>query len=208
MKSSHQKIKEDIKEKYNRFAPWYDFMVAMPEFLGIGALRRKILERASGEILEIAVGTGRNLVYYRRNCRITAVDSSTAMLGIAQKRAETLGLKVNFLVMDSESLAFREGSFDIVVDSMSICTFPDPLAALKEMARVCRDGGRILLLEHGRSDRGWIGRWQDRRADTHAKQLGCRWNREPLDLVQEAGLKIISVERRFFGIFHMIEATP
>lgn len=183
-------------------------MVAMPEFLGIGALRRKILEKTSGEVLEIAVGTGRNLVYYRRNCRITAVDSNTAMLGIAHKRAKTLGLKVNFLVMDSESLAFREGSFDIVVDSMGICTFPDPLAALKEMARVCRDGGRILLLEHGRSDRGWIGRWQDRRAEAHAKKLGCRWNREPLDLVQEAGLKIISAERRFFGIFHLIEATP
>jgi ubiquinone/menaquinone biosynthesis C-methylase UbiE len=208
MKSSHQEIKEDVKEKYNRFAPWYDFMVAVPEFLGIGALRRKMLEKASGEVLEIAVGTGRNLVYYRQNCRITAVDSSKAMLEIARKRAKTLGLKVNFLVMDAENLAFGDDSFDTVVDSMGICTFPEPLAALKEMARVCRDGGRILLLEHGRSDRGWIGGWQDRRADTHAKQLGCRWNREPLDLVQEAGLKIISAERRFLGIFHMIEATP
>jgi len=130
------------------------------------------------------------------------------MLEIARKRAKTLGLKVNFLVMDAENLAFGDDSFDTVVDSMGICTFPEPLAALKEMARVCRDGGRILLLEHGRSDRGWIGGWQDRRADTHAKQLGCRWNREPVDLVQEAGLKIISAERRFLGIFHMIEATP
>ncbi len=205
---SNQEVKENIRQKYNRLGPWYDFMVAIPEFLGIGALRRKILESASGEVLEIAVGTGRNLRYYPNNCRVTALDLSRTMLDIAGKRAKILGLKVNFLIMDAENLAFRDDSFDIVVDSMSICTFPDPLAALKEMARVCRDGGRILLLEHGRSDRGWIGRWQDRRADVHARQLGCRWNREPLDLVREAGLKIVSAERRFFGIFHMIEATP
>jgi ubiquinone/menaquinone biosynthesis C-methylase UbiE len=208
MKSSHQEVKDGIRQKYNRFAPWYDLMVAIPELMGIGALRRETLEEASGEVLEIAVGTGRNLGYYSNNCRVIAVDLSRTMLDIASKRAKALGLKVNFLVMDSESLGFRDNSFDIVVDSMSICTFPDPLAALKEMARVCRDGGRILLLEHGRSDRDWIGRWQDRRADTHAKQLGCRWNREPLDLVLKAGLRVVSAERRFFGIFHMIEATP
>ena len=208
MKSSHQEIKEGVKEKYNRFAPWYDFMVAVPEFLAIRALRRKILEKASGEVLEIAVGTGRNLGYYSNNCRVTAVDLSRMMLEIASKRAGSLGIEVNFLVMDSESIAFHDNSFDIVVDSMSICTFSDPLATLREMARVCRKEGRILLLEHGRSDRGWIGRWQDRRADAHAKQLGYRWNREPLDLVREAGLKIISAERKLLGIFHLIEAMP
>ena len=206
--SSNQEVKKYIKQKYNRFAPWYDLMVAIPELMGIGALRRKILEKASGEVLEIAVGTGRNLGYYSNNCRVTAVDLSRMMLEIASKRARSLGIEVNFLVMDSESIAFHDNSFDIVVESMSICTFSDPLATLREMARVCRKEGRILLLEHGRSDRGWIGRWQDQRADAHVKQLGCRWNREPLDLVREAGLKIISAERKLLGIFHLIEAMP
>jgi hypothetical protein len=63
-------------------------------------------------------------------------------------------------------------------------------------------------LEHGRSDREWLGRWQDRRADRHAKQLGCHWNRKPLELVQKAGLKINNSRRVFFGVFHTIDAEP
>jgi ubiquinone/menaquinone biosynthesis C-methylase UbiE len=130
------------------------------------------------------------------------------MLDIARKRAKKLGIDVSFLLMDAENLAFPDRSFDTVVDSLSLCTFPDALIALKEMARVCRSEGRILLLEHGRSDSEWLGRWQDRRADKHAKQLCCHWNREPLDLVRQAGLKLISARRTFFGILHVIEAAP
>jgi len=95
-----------------------------------------------------------------------------------------------------------------VVSSLTTCTFPNPVAALQEMGRVCRPEGKILLLEHGRSDRAWLGRWQDERADRHAKQLGCHWNREPLELVREAGLKIVNAQRLFFGIFYQINAEP
>jgi ubiquinone/menaquinone biosynthesis C-methylase UbiE len=130
------------------------------------------------------------------------------MLTIARKRATKLGLPVSFEIMDVEKLAFPDQTFDTVVDTLGLCTFPDPVAALREMARVCRPDGRILLLEHGRSDREWLGRWQDRRADNHAKRLGCRWNREPLDVVRQAGLKVLATERTFLGILHLLEATP
>jgi hypothetical protein len=76
------------------------------------------------------------------------------------------------------------------------------------MARVCRMDGKILLLEHGRSDRDWLGRWQDRHADQFAKPVGCHWNREPLELAKRAGLKVVRTGRKFFGIFHQIEAEP
>lgn len=76
------------------------------------------------------------------------------------------------------------------------------------MARACRAEGKILLLEHGRSDREWLGRFQDRRADSFAKPLGCHWNREPLELVKQAVLKVVRARRAFFGIFHLIEAMP
>jgi hypothetical protein len=69
-------------------------------------------------------------------------------------------------------------------------------------------GGKILLLEHGRSDREWLGRWQDRHADKFAEPLGCHWNREPLELLEHAGLKVVTARRTFFGIFHQIEAVP
>ncbi len=83
-----------------------------------------------------------------------------------------------------------------------------PVNALREMARVCKPGGRVLLLEHGRSDREWLGRWQDRRQDSFAKQLGCHWNREPVEMVRQSGLILASTWRAFFGVFHVIEATP
>ena len=201
-------LKAEIRQKYERFARWYDLMDGIPEIMGVRSLRRRLLQRGSGKVLEIAVGTGRNLRFYPRTCKITAVDFSPAMLDVARNRADRLGLTIPFLVMDAERLAFRDQCFNIVVSSLTLCTFPDPAAALREMARVCRADGRILLLEHGRSDREWLGRWQDRRADRHAKALGCRWNRDPLDLARQAELRLITAQRTFFGIIHMLEATP
>jgi ubiquinone/menaquinone biosynthesis C-methylase UbiE len=110
--------------------------------------------------------------------------------------------------MDGEDLPFSAHRFDTVVDTLNLCTYPDPLRALREMARVRRPDGRILLLEHGRSSCPGLGRWQDRRAEAHAQRLGCRWNREPLELVRQAGLDVVEAERFFFGIFHCIAAAP
>lgn len=201
-------LKVEIRQEYDKWSRWYNLGDGLPEVLGVKRLRRGVLQRASGKVLEVAVGTGRNLQYYAGTCQLTGVDFSPAMLAMAQREADRLGLKVRLLLMDAEALAFPDRSFDAVVSSLSVCTFPDPVQALHEMARVCRPGGRILLLEHGRSDRQWLGRWQDRRADRHAKTLGCRWNREPLDLVHQAGIRIITAQATFFGIFHVIEAVP
>lgn len=198
----------EIRQKYDRLARWYNVLDGLPEVLGVKTLRRRLLRQASGQVLEIATGTGRNLRHYPRACRITGVDFSAAMLDIARREAHRLDLKARLLVMDAQSLAFPDHTFDTVVSSLTVCTFAEPVAALQEMARICRVDGRILLLEHGRSDREWLGRWQDRRADRHAKTLGCRWNREPLDLVRQAGLGVTAARRVFFGIFHVIEAKP
>lgn len=201
-------LKQEIRRKYDKFARWYNVMDGLPEVLGVKRLRRRLLQRATGDVLEVAVGTGRNLRYYPRTCRIIGVDFSQAMLRIAGREADRLGLNMRLLLMDAGTLAFPDHSFDSVVSSLSVCTFPHPVAALREMGRVCRPQGRILLLEHGRSDREWLARWQDRRADRHAKKLGCRWNREPLDLVRQAGITLIAARRIFFGVFHELEAGP
>lgn len=202
------KTKDEIREKYDRMARWYDWAEGLPEILGVRKLRKALFERARGRVLEVAAGTGKNLPYYPKGCEITAVDMSPAMLEIARARAGRFNLKIMFETMDAERLEFPDQSFDTVVSSLSTCTFPDPVSALREMARVCRADGRILLLEHGRSDRNWLGRWQDRRAPRHAEMLGCQWNREPLDLVRQAGLRLVSNRRTFFGVLHMIEAVP
>jgi ubiquinone/menaquinone biosynthesis C-methylase UbiE len=199
---------QEISRKYDGFARWYDWVEGVPDLLGVRRLRRRLLARASGRVLEVAVGTGKNLTYYPRDCRIIALDLSSEMLKVARTRAAKLPTHVSFLVADAEALPFLDESFDTVVSSLSSCTFPNPKVAFKEMARVCRPEGRVLLLEHGRSDREWLGRWQDRHADQFAKPLGCHWNRKTLQLIKDAGLKVVTAQRNFFGIFHQVEAKP
>ena len=197
---------KQISEKYDRFARWFDCVEGVPDILGVSRLRRRLLQRASGRVLEVAIGTGKNLRYYPASCRISAVDVSREMLNVARTRAAKLSVNLSPLLADAEALPFPDKSFDTVVSSLTTCTFPNPVAALKEMVRVCRTNGKILLLEHGRSDREWLGRWQDRREDSFAKQLGCHWNRETLKLAREAGLKVSNSRRLFFGVFHTIAA--
>jgi len=203
-----QLTSRELRQKYNEFAPKYDLLEGVPELLGVWRLRRSLLAKLSGRVLEVAAGTGKNFRYHPSGCKIIAVDLSLEMLKIARRRSLRLHRHIPFAVMDAESLAFPARSFDTVVSSLTLCTFPDPVAALREMVRVCRADGRILLLEHGRSDREWLGRWQDRRTDRHAEYLGCHWNREPLDLVRQAGLRVLANRRIFLGIFHEIEAVP
>jgi ubiquinone/menaquinone biosynthesis C-methylase UbiE len=198
----------EIAEKYDRFARWYDLVEAVPDLLGVGKLRKRLLQRASGMLLEVAVGTGKNLPHYPGGCRITAVDLSGEMLYVAGKRAATLSRDIHFASVDAEALPFSDQIFDTVVSSLSTCTFPNPVSTLREIGRVCKSEGRILLLEHGRSNRERLGRWQDRHEDSFAKQLGCHWNRQPLELARQANLRIMAARRTFFGIFHVIEAKP
>ena len=199
---------EEISGKYDAFAPRYDLAVGLLEILGMRRLRKKLLRQTSGDVLEIGVGTGKNLLLYPSSCKITAIDLSSGMMEIARRKAARRGLEVDFQLLDAESLKFADEGFDTVVDTLGTCSFTDPVGAFREMARVCKKGGRILLLEHGRSNGKWLGHFQDWRAESHAKALGCVWNREPLELVNEARLSVIASRRSFFGIFHSIIATP
>lgn len=201
--------KREVRSAYDRFAPWYDLLEAVPDrLLGVARLRRALAQRARGRVLEVAVGTGRNLRYHPSGHDLTAVDLSPGMLDRARERAGELHRPVRLALMDTERLGFRDGSFDTVLDSLALCTYPDPVRALREMSRVCRPGGRVLLLEHGRSERDLLGRWQERHDRLLVESVGCHWAREPRHLAEEAGLGVTSVDRRLLGIFQLIEAKP
>ncbi len=96
----------EISQKYDRFARWYDLVEGIPDLLGVRKLRQQLLERASGKVLEVAVGTGKTLPYYPSGSGITAIDVSGAMLDFARKRAVKLSMDVSFLLGDAEALPF------------------------------------------------------------------------------------------------------
>jgi ubiquinone/menaquinone biosynthesis C-methylase UbiE len=193
----------DLQNKWDRASRWYDLATVVLEALVFRRLRSRLLKSASGRVLEVAGGTGWNLRHYPAGADIIAVDLSPGMIAKARKRGAA-----KVAVMDAERLAFRDGLFDTVVSTLGTCTFLDPVVARREMRRVCRPSGRILLLEHGRSDRSRIATWQDRRASKHAACLGCWWNREPLENVRKAGLRPQLAIRRFLGMVVSVRESP
>jgi len=110
--------------------------------------REWVCSRATGRVLEVAVGTGRNLGLYPPGVHLTGVDLSPAMLALARRRAADLGLDADLREGDAQALPFPDGSFDSVVCTLSLCAIPDDARAMAEMARVLRPGGRLLLLDH------------------------------------------------------------
>lgn len=204
--------KGEIRDIYDAVAPRFDALEALPEWLGVRRLRRRLLGRARGRVLEAAIGTGRDLPHYPAGCAVTGIDLSRGMLEEARGAAAGSGRDPpplrSLAQADTERLPFRDGTFDTVVDALTLCTYPDPARALGEMARVCRPAGRILLLEHGRSDRRLLGWLQDRWAGPHYRKFGCRLTREPRQLVERAGLAVESADRTFLGVFHLLEARP
>lgn len=201
-------LKAAIRNNYDAIASRYDWVLGAPEWLGLRHLRKHLLSHASGRVLEIGVGTGRNLPLYPPGVQVHAIDFSQPMLQLAGSRAARLGLRVTFQAMDAESLAFSDRSFDTVVCTLVTCTFPRPEQALREMRRVVRPGGHVLLLEHGYSSRPLLRKLQEWRAERQFEWLGCRWDREPHLLAQEAGLVPEQHRRYLFGALHLMVLQP
>ena len=198
-----QSANDEIADQYEKKI-WFD-----QHILGVARLRKNLLSKASGKILEVACGTGQNFPLFASSSEVTGVDLSPKMLEQAHRSAMKHGLSVNLAVMDAEHLEFPDGTFDTVVSTLSTCTFPNPVKALQEIKRVCRPNGLILLLEHGHSNLPWLANFQDRNEYQHYQNhAGCRWNQDPLDLVSSAGIKVLRNKRNILGMFHSIEATP
>jgi SAM-dependent methyltransferase len=176
--------------------------------LGTQARRRKLFSRATGSVLDVACGYGLNFAYLPNATGISGVDFSPVMLAMAHDHVRALGVRVNLSEGDAEALDFPDDTFDTVISALSTCSFLHPITALQEMRRVCKPGGRILLVEHGRSNWEWLGRYQDRQVPSMLQQAGCHWNQEPEALVREAGLNILQAQRALLGVFHSIEASP
>ena len=127
---------------WDTMAPRYDDQIAFFERIQFGGGREWVCSRAAGEVLEVAIGTGRNLPFYPPDVTLTGVELSPAMLAIAAQRAAELGHEVDLREGDAEALPFEDASFDTVVCTLSLCTIPDHARAIEEMARVLRRAAR------------------------------------------------------------------
>jgi ubiquinone/menaquinone biosynthesis C-methylase UbiE len=197
---------ELVREHYDKSASGYNRQIAFFERILFGDGRRWVCSQAEGDVLEIAVGTGRNLQYYPDGVRLTGIEISPEMLDIARREATKVGRAADLRVGDAEALAFQDGSFDTVTCTLALCTIPDDRAAVQEMWRVLRPGGRLLLLEHVRSHVRPV-----RVGQRALEPLMLRFEhdhllREPLEHVRAVGFSVERIERSKAGIVERLAA--
>src|SRR6266487_2427559 len=197
---------ERILALYEREAHKYDREMRVFEKLLFGGGREWVCSQAEGEVLEIAVGTGRNLPFYGEGVRLTGVELSPAMLEIARERARVLGRDADLRVGDAQALDFPDERFDSVVCTLGLCTIPDDRAAVAEVRRVLRPGGRLLLLEHVRSPRRAIRAVQHALDPLAVRFEGDHIAREPLEHLDAEGFVIERLERSKLGIVERVAA--
>ncbi|HUW67163.1 MAG TPA: class I SAM-dependent methyltransferase [Candidatus Nanoarchaeia archaeon] len=197
-----------IITKYNRISYIYDMMESLVEYLMFGKWRKQILSDLSGLVLDIGVGTGKNLKYYPDNCKIVGMDVSSKMLEHAKKRAENLD-NVSLFVMDGEHLAFENHSFDYVITTFVLCSIPDPVAALKEMKRVCKPDGMVINMEHMKSKHAILSMIEDIFNPLTFGTMGVNINRKTVENIKKAGLNKISEQNLAIkDVFRLIKSKP
>lgn len=191
---------------WDRLAPRYDRAMALVERRFLAGARGWIAARATGDTLEVGVGTGATLPHYPSGMRLTGVDLSPAMLAIARERALRAGRPAEFHVADAAALPYPDASFDSVVCAFALCGFPDETAALREMLRVLRPGGNLLLADHVTSTAAPL-RWVQRTIDAvNSGRSDERWVHRPLDELRELGVEIVATTRAHFGIVEGVHA--
>ena len=200
---------EKVRKRYDRVAPFYDLEQALGERLFFGRLRQELWATVpeGARVLEVGVGTGINMSHYPRGARVSAIDVSGRMLERATARAVRLGVAVELSLMDAQHLTFDDASFDSVVATFVFCSVPDPVAGLREVRRVLRPGGQLLLLEHVRSENPAAGKLMDWLNPLVVRLSGANINRRTVENVRLAGFEDLRVSSHLFNLVKVVEAT-
>jgi ubiquinone/menaquinone biosynthesis C-methylase UbiE len=161
--------------------------------------RKKALGGVRGTVLEVGFGAGHNLPFYPAGVqRLVAVDPSRESAKLARKRIAEAPFPVEYVAAAGENLAAPDHSFDSVVSTFTLCTVADPLAALGQMRRVLKPGGKLFLVEHGLSTDPGVQRWQRRLNGLQGFVFGgCRLNRDVRRMVAEAGFEFDEIDQHY-----------
>jgi ubiquinone/menaquinone biosynthesis C-methylase UbiE len=177
------------------FALTYDRQMAKAEQAGLHAMRERLLAGASGDVIEIGGGTGLNLPCYGPDVRsLTITEPEPAMLRRLERRVHEQRPSATVLRAPAEDLPFEDHSFDVAVSTLVLCGVDDQPRALRELRRVLRPGGRLLFIEHLRSEDPAWARLQDRMNWLNRLVVRCDCNRPTLDSVRQAGFSVTELD--------------
>jgi len=197
------------QRRYDRLAFAYDIMEAPLERFRFAVWRQRLRNRITGPTaLEVGVGTGKNFPYYPSGVQIVGVDLSPRMLMRARRKASNRDLSVELREMDVQNLDFPDHSFDTVFATFVFCSVPDPVDGLRELRRVCRPSGRLLLLEHMRPENFVLGLFFDALNPIVVRMMGANINRRTMDNIRLAGWNVRIEENLSSDIVQWIEAVP
>lgn len=197
---------ERLRALFNKQATMYDQRRRKNAF--DTKWRKKLLAKAKGQVLEVAVGAGANFQFYEQAVEsVTAVDLSPAMLEKAKQAADENGIETQFIVAAIEELTFAADSFDTIVSTLGLCAYSNPVEILNRFNVWCKRGGQILLLEHGISSSRPIAWMQNKIDRWHVKKVGCHANRDILKIVSDSDVVLQQREGHYLDVFHLIWAT-
>lgn len=197
-----------VKRKYDKASYIYDIMELLQEKLLYSGWRVMASGYMHGGILEVGVGTGKNIKYYPKNASVIAIDISEKMLRKAARRARKLGMDVKFVVMDAQNLAFKEGVFDSTLATFVFCSVPDPVRGISELARVSRPDGTMVFLEHVRSSNRLLGSIMDLVNPLIRWLTGVNVNRDTTRNIQKGGATYVRENAFLAKIFRFLVAKP
>jgi phosphatidylethanolamine/phosphatidyl-N-methylethanolamine N-methyltransferase len=195
------------RARYDRIAGIYDRLERPLETRCFQQWRTMLWERVQGpRVLEIGVGTGKNMPFYHKGWQITAIDLSPRMLEQAKRRAEREHVEVDLRLGDAQALPFADASFDTVIATFVFCSVPDPVQGLREAARVLVPGGQLLLLEHVLSKNVILRPLMQLANPLMVRMSGANMNRETVKNIERAGFAIQRVDDLWGDIVKFIEA--
>jgi ubiquinone/menaquinone biosynthesis C-methylase UbiE len=195
-----------VRDLYDRRAARYESLIGVSDRLLLGGHRAWATSQAVGDVLEVAMGTGRNLPLYRPGVRLTGGDISLSMLKIARARARALRRSARLHVADAQRLPFAAGQFDTVLSTLSLCTIPDERRALAEAWRVLRPGGQLILVEHVRSPQRAMRALQRILEPVFSRCAGDHLLRDPLDHLADLGFVVEFCDRSRAGVVERVIA--